>query len=358
MPGELLIHYGNPGAGKTLFALKDVILPCVQNNRPFFTNITGISVSGLSAVSGVHQAFIKYYPVENIHDVVRYFDDEQISHDGVFVLDEMKDFIDDEKAVSWLESRINVMRKHSVDFVLIAQQPKKNYIHPDIISLANACNVFRSRKRENDTSRVTQYYVNGGMPKIMNDDVSNAVGKKIRKKPTEMYSCFETSESKFYTGAEDDTHFGLKWYQERKWKLIFVLFGIVAVVLALVGYLLTTLFGFTDTKSIQAAGKVGKDVQTEIHSRTSAAPQGGSPGVSDDMCYHWKVCDGTSCKTDIGTFIAASSDDGRLCVGRRCYPMCQDDNGISGRGGLLHDGKQVPQGIGSSLFSFGQAKVE
>ena len=133
MPGELLIHYGNPGAGKTLFAMKEIVLPAVREHRPFFTNITGISVSALSYLAGVHQAFIKYYPVENISDVIRYFDDEKISHDGVFVLDEMKDFIDDDKAVSWLESRINVMRKHSVDFVFIAQQCKKEYIHPNLV---------------------------------------------------------------------------------------------------------------------------------------------------------------------------------------------------------------------------------
>ncbi|MCQ2063416.1 MAG: zonular occludens toxin domain-containing protein [Fibrobacter sp.] len=348
MPGELLIHYGNPGSGKTLFAMKDIILPCVQNNRPFFTNITGISLSGLSAVSGVHQAFIKYYVVRDIHDVVNYFDNEQISHDGVFILDEMKDFIDDDKAVSWLESRINVMRKHSVDFVLIAQQPKKNYIHPDIISLANACNVFRTRKREKDSTHVTQYYVNGGMPKIVNDDVSNSVGKVVRKKPTEMYSCYETSESKFYTGAEDDTHFGLKWYQERKWKFRFLLIAISVLVITVCIVIVSMLFSFTGNPTKKGVSNVHSEIQKveDIHSNDIvSAPATG-------VCYHWKICDGETCKSDIGLFPNVSDIDGPLCLGTKCYPMCEGNIDIPDGGGLLHPGKSVSSGKKHSLHRF------
>lgn len=356
MPGELLIHYGNPGAGKTLFAMKEIVLPAVKEHRPFFTNITGISVSALSYLAGVHQAFIKYYPVENISDVIRYFDDEQVSHDGVFILDEMKDFIDDDKAVSWLESRINVMRKHSVDFVFIAQQCKKEYIHPNLVGLANACNVYRTRKRERDLEHVTKYYVNGGVPKIIDNEVANAVGKEILKKPVDMYNTFETSQSAFYTGAENDTFYGMPWYKERKWKLRFILMAVALVMLVLIVFLLHSLFGVTDIQSLRSSEKVGEDVQTQVKTRETAPSYGSSPLSSENLCYHWKVCDGTTCKTDIGIFLNVSSVDGTLCIGRKCYGVCQDDNGISGRGRLLHDGEQVPQGDGKGLFSFGQAK--
>ena len=132
MAGTLTIHYGYPGSGKTLFAMNDVVLPAIKENRPFFTNITGLSLSALSALTGVHPALIKYYEVKNIDDIIRYFNDDKLCHDGVFVLDEMKDFIDDKKAIDWLEHCINYMRKQTVDFVMIAQQDAKEYIHPNI----------------------------------------------------------------------------------------------------------------------------------------------------------------------------------------------------------------------------------
>ena len=337
MPGELLIHYGNPGAGKTLFAMQDIILPCVRDKRPFFTNITGISISALSALTDVHQAFIKYYPVTDIHDVIKYFDDEQVSHDGVFVLDEMKDFIDNDKAVSWLESRINVMRKHSVDFVLIAQQPKKNYIHPDIISLANACNVFRSRKRENDLEHVTQYYVNGGMPKIVDNTVANAVGEVVRKKPVQMYNCFETSESAFDTGAEDKTHFGLKWYQERRWKFRFAIIGIFVVFVGLAVFLIVGIFKFGST-DLGGFGKLdnkaGNDEQVQANS--VVAPSGDSPG-----CFKYLVCDSHDCTTDKGVYPLQyyNADSGVLCADGSCMRKCEGVVDIPDGGGLLRLGK-------------------
>ena len=322
MPGELLIHYGNPGSGKTLFAMKEIILPCCKEHRPFFTNITGISVSALSALTGVHQAFIKYFEVQNIHDVITYFDDEKICHDGVFILDEMKDFIDDEKAVSWLESRINVMRKQCVDFVLIAQQPAKEYIHPNIIKLANASNVYRTRKREKDLSHVTKYYVNGGLPKILNDDVSNSVGKEILKKPYEMYNCYKTSESAFYTGAEDKTSYVLPWYKERAWKLRFVLIGVCVVVVAIVIHLLYSLFSLP-------SDLISKDKEKS----SSFSPDLAKPatnisevGINEISCYKWKICDDKFCQTDIGKFPIINHIDNRLCTRNKCFSQCQESD--------------------------------
>lgn len=347
MPGELLIHYGNPGSGKTLFAMKEIVLPCVKNNRPFFTNITGISVSALSALTGVHQSFIKYYVVNNIGDVIRYFDDEKLSHDGVFILDEMKDFIDDEKAVSWLESRLNVMRKHSVDFVFIAQQCKKEYIHPNLVGLANACNVYRTRKRENDPNRVYKYYVNGGVPKIIDNDVANAVGKEIVRKPVEMYNTYETSESAFYNGAENDTYFGLKWYQERAWKLRFALLAIAVVAVVIVGYIIHSLVGAVDSLDVKQS-EVGNEPTRKNPIERSVER---SSVVSNlPNCFQWKICADGICRTDIGTFPAINEIDSRLCTPTGiCYDKCQGDNVFSSGGGLLRTGGEVLEGTGRRL---------
>ena len=348
MPGELLIHYGNPGSGKTLFAMKEIVLPAVKNNRPFFTNITGISVSALSALTGIHQAFIKYYVVNDISDVIRYFDDEKISHDGVFILDEMKDFINDEKAVQWLESRLNVMRKHSVDFVFIAQQCKKEYIHPNLVGLANACNVYRTRKRENDPNRVYKYYVNGGVPKIIDNDVANAVGKEIVRKPVEMYNTYETSESAFYSGAENDTYFGLKWYQERVWKLRFVLIGIVLFGLVSVGYIIYSLFGAVH--DLNKEPEVGNEKQSVVEKHVERADARSVEASDLPTCFHWKVCTQSTCETDIGTFPAINEIDSRLCTPTGiCYSKCQGDNVFSSRGRLLRTGSEVSEGTGRRL---------
>lgn len=340
MPGELLIHYGNPGSGKTLFAMKDIVLPACKEHRPFFTNITGISVSALSYLSGVHQAFIKYYPVENISDVIRYFDDEKISHDGVFILDEMKDFIDDEKAVKWLESRLNVMRKHSVDFIFIAQQCKKEYIHPNLVGLANACNVYRTRKRENDPNRVQKFYVNGGVPKIMDNTVANAVGEEILQKPVEMYNAYETSESAFYSGAENNTYFGLKWYQERKWKFRFVIIGFVALMFIVAAWLVWGIFDFGGT-DLGALGNVSTKVgNNEIQEQTKVPAQVPQDSIP---CFAYLVCDSFDCRTDKGIFplSAYNADSGVLCGDGRCMRKCERNIDISDGGRLLPIGKQV-----------------
>lgn len=340
MPGELLIHYGNPGSGKTLFALKDIILPCCKDKRPFFTNITGISVSALSALTGVHQAFIKYYPVNDISDVIRYFDDEAVSHDGVFILDEMKDFIDNDRAVSWLESRVNVMRKHAVDFVFIAQQPKKEYIHPNLLGLANASNVFRTRKRENDPKHVTQYFVNGGLPKILNNDVANAVGESVREKPVEMYNCYETSESAFYKGEENTTYFGLKWYQERKWKFRFVIIGFFIAVLVIAVLLVVGLYSISN-KGINLAQTKTSEAGNAVQNKTP------SPAVvaqDTSTCFKYILCDTHDCRTESGVFPIEHyhDDSGVLCVDGRCRGKCERTYDVPDGGGLLSIGRKVP----------------
>lgn len=366
MAGTLTIHYGLPGTGKTLFAMNDVIIPAVRQGRPFFTNITGISLSGLFAVTGVHQSSIRYYQVKDIHDVIGYFDDPEVCHDGVFVLDEMKDFIDDEKAVSWLESRINVMRKQTVDFVLIAQLPEKEYIHPHIVELADSCNVAVSRKKYGDTDHVDWYYVDGGRPRIVNKIPKNAAGKSRRKKPVEVFSCYKTAENEFYSGSEDKTYRGLMWWQTRTAKLRFVL---VALFLVVVGLFVFAGMAFKSLMSPTTDKKQNTALETEVkneellqpdgkHPRLSAGgtPKPGNPGAASSQlsevfggqkgtCYRWRICSETSCKTDIGTFSLEMRGalSNRLCDSRkRCYGPCEDDSVLSGGRGLLRARDTLP----------------
>lgn len=348
MAGTLTIHYGLPGTGKSLFAVNDVILPAVREHRPFFTNITGISLSGLYAVTDIHQSAIRYYPVKDINDVIRYFDDAELCAHGVFILDEMKDFIDNEKAVSWLESRINVMRKQTVDFVLIAQLPEKEYIHPHIVELADSCNVAVSRKRYGDTTHVDWYYVDGGRPRIVNKIPTNAAGKKVRKKPVEVFSCYKTSENKFYTGEEDKTYRGLMWWQTRTAKLRFLLVGLFAVVVLMFVWLgmvfKDIVWGEKKTKAettLETGGNHEKKsrsdaVASSLDSTERAAMRKYSASrlfpAAGPSCYAWKVCVDGFCRTDVGIFQVAPSDSVsyRLCdAGKRCFEPCKDDTGLS-----------------------------
>lgn len=335
MAGILTIHYGLMGSGKTLFAMQDVVLPAVREHRPFFTNITGVNLSAISWITGVHPSMIKYYPVENIKDVIAYFDDNDISHDGVFVLDEMKDFIDDEKAIGWLESRLNIMRKMGVDFLFIAQQNKRQYIHPDLVGLCDTCNVFVSRKSKWDKSNVDCYYCQGGDPKIINKVPMVYDGVSIRKKDERVFLTYRTSESKYYTGKENDSYRGLMWYQTSKWKKRFIIFFVFFLVVLAAIYLISSVLGLVDYKSITNTNKVGSnDKQQTI--QHSAPVAGGSPS-----CFSYIVCNEFDCETDFGIFPSQMYNDGVLCGvdGNRCVRKCERNITIPDGGGLLPFGK-------------------
>ena len=354
-----------PGTGKTLFAMNDVIIPAVRQGRPFFTNITGISLSGLYAVTDVHQSAIRYYPVKDIHDVIDYFDDSQLCHDGVFVLDEMKDFIDNEKAVSWLESRINVMRKQTVDFVLIAQLPEKEYIHPHIIELADSCNVAVSRKKYGDTDHVDWYFVDGGRPRIVNKIPKNAAGKSKRRKPVEVFSCYKTAENAFYAGKEDETYRGLMWWQTRTAKLRFVVLGLfllVVVMFIFAGYQFKGLMSPEKEKKQTFETEVNNELhavdgRTDNKDGVRSGASGSLPsasamlsdvfGAKGTTCYKWRICTETSCRTDVGTFPLEMRGvvPGNLCDSRRrCYGPCEDDSGLSGGRRLLRPRDSLSSG--------------
>lgn len=341
MPGSLVIHYGVPGSGKTLFAMNDVILPAVREHRPFFTNITGISLSALSALTEVHPAFIKYYVVKNIEDIIKYFNDDSLCHDGVFVLDEMKDFIEDKRAIEWLEHCINYMRKQTVDFVMLAQQDAKEYIHPNIVNLCNDSLVFVPRKEQKDEDNVDMYYIRGGHPRIVDGKPVNSVGEEVRPKPTKMYSCYKTSENAFYQGKENKTFRGLVWYRTRKWKFRFVIFGLFFVVLLVVIFTAVGIVGMKDVGTTETQ-KAGNYEQNNIPARAQYLDQ------DTVSCFQYILCDEFDCTTDRGVYPAQLYDEDRglLCgVGSRCLRKCELSleraQDVPNGGGLLSVGKSV-----------------
>lgn len=339
------------GSGKTLFAMADVVLPAVKAGRPFFTNITGINLSAISWLTGVHSTMIRYYPVKDIHDVIRYFDDNAVSHDGVFVLDEMKDFIDDDKATSWLESRINITRKMGVDFLFIAQQNKKQYIHPDLVGLCDTCNYFATLKQKGDKTHVEEYYIQGGDPKVVNKVPLVYDGVVRRKKDERVFLTYLTSDSKYYKGEENETYNGLMWYQTRKWKLRFVAFGVVVVSFLFFLMFLRTFYDIGEsTQMSSTVKKLSQEVGNEKQQRNTVDRTDG-PANTTAPCYTWKMCSEGRCETDIGTFPDYSDIDGRLCIGPVCYRPCTTGDGVPGRGRLLYPGGSLSKGTQPGLHS-------
>lgn len=348
MPGTLTIHYGKPGTGKSYFAMADLIIPCAKEGRPFFTNITGISLSAISWLAGVHQSFVKYYHVKDIHDVIKYFDDDELCHNGVFILDEMKDFIDDEKAISWLESRINVMRKQTVDFVLIAQLPEKEYIHPHLMELAENCNVYVNRKKYGDTRHREEYRINGGIPRIVNDvPVNSPSGKIVRELKPEIWSCYKTSESRFYDGAENRTFRGTRVWQTKRFKLLCALGCVVAVTLCLVVYGIYNLSDMRGMSGIKTSkNQEVRNERTSETFNTSVPSQTGAENPVEDteVCFTWIFCDNTMCETDLGIVPTTSYNDyyGTVIHDGKPVHKCKGADIVSNGRGLLRTGDKVP----------------
>lgn len=341
MAGVLTIHYGLMGSGKTLFAMNDVVLPAVREHRPFFTNITGINLSAISWLTGVHPTMIKYYPVQNIQDVIGYFDNNEISHDGVFVLDEMKDFIDNEKAVSWLESRINITRKMGVDFLFIAQQAKKQYIHPDLLGLADTCKYFAHRKQKGDKEHVDMYDIQGGDPKVVNKVPLVYDGLTTRKKDKRVYLTYSTSDSKFYQGKEDDSYKGLMWWQTRKWKFRFAIIAIFVLFVGIAVFLIWGIVNFAST-DLGSLSSVGTE-QTKVGENEKTASNIPASMPDTIPCFAYLVCDSFDCRTDKGMYPRNlyNDDSGVLCVDGICQRKCERVDHLSNGGGLLSVGKQI-----------------
>ena len=70
----LWLVYGIPGTGKTLIGgLQDNLIPAVQQHRKVYTNITGLSVAGISSVAKVPPVQVVINQVETIEDVLTAF---------------------------------------------------------------------------------------------------------------------------------------------------------------------------------------------------------------------------------------------------------------------------------------------
>ncbi len=233
------------------------------------------------------------------------------------------------------------MRKQTVDFGLIAQQPEKEYIHPNIIKLADSCNVFVSRKAKGDTTHVDEYFCDGGFPRIVNKVPKNAAGKKVRYKDPIYFSCYKTSESAFYNGEEDKTYNGLMWYQTRKAKFIFALVAIAFIVVVLV---VKSVFSVKDITELSSKkGTKQNEQEQNVYSGTVASVPPGEVASAEtgQDCFEYLLCDETMCESNLGIHPPETYNTTYNCSTVDGVPIykCKGGSVVPDGGRLLHPGK-------------------
>ena len=313
----LWLVYGIPGTGKTLIGgIQDNLIPAVKAGRRVYTNITGLSVAGISAVANVPPARVRIDTVDTVQEILAAFDSEE-STNSVFILDEMRQVLQgDAKMENWLSQRLNVMRKRSIDFIMIAQVP--SYFSGELRELAQGCSLFKRAYSYGVKSHTREYRWNSGTPKIVGNK-PQADGFLVRKIDPVYFTCYSSYIDNQIQGNEDRTNKAVSIWKSPKMIIAyaFILFVIIIIVFGVV------MFG----KIKQSAGELGDAI----------AGKGGKPlesvevpeEVSDKVgtnentnCYTWIVCDSLVCKTDVGAFALDSYMDGTLLTPGRVVSRC------------------------------------
>ena len=296
--GGLWLVYGIPGTGKTLLgALADGIIPAVQHGRTVFTNVSGLSIAGIASITGVPPAFVDVRFLDGIPDVVAAFDAED-SKNCLFVLDEMKQVLaSDKNSESWLCQRLNIMRKRSNDFIMIAQVPE--YFSKEIRSLAKGCTLYKRLYAFGSKTRTREYRFDGGDVVISSGKLQPAA-YKVRRLPVELFTCYQSGIDGLI-GVEDNGRVNSFWKSPKAiLGYLFILFVLLMVAFGV--YMFFNIKGSVGSLSSSIVG-------------TPPAPVSGSHIQSkavhyDDeekrSCYTRKVCDSTDCTTDAGAFPLAS----------------------------------------------------
>jgi len=294
--GGLWLIYGIPGTGKTILgALNDGIIPAVKAGRTVFTNVDGLSAAGVTALADVPPLNCDIRFLSDIKDVIAAFDLPDCSN-CLFVLDEMKQFIaTDDNAVDWLCQRLNIMRKRSNDFIMIAQL--EDYFPKEVRKLARGCSLYKRLYGWGSKGKTQEFRFDGGNIIIKNGDLKPN-GISIRRIPKEIFTCYQSGIDGLI-GIEDEGRKNSVWASPK----------------AIVGYLFVffvlcmLIFGVLMFFNIK--GSVGEmsDAITGASSVPGTLEQINKKVVEDEKkkpCFTRKVCTAEICKTDAGEFPATS----------------------------------------------------
>lgn len=303
--------YGRPGTGKTLLGgMADGILDAVAHRRRVYTNITGLSLGGIASYANVPPSCIDIRKVETIADVITAFDSKD-SHGAIFVLDELKQALAENKHYAdWLEQRLNVHRKQNTDFIMIAQLP--SYFTDNIRDLADGSSFFRRAYSFGVKSRTMEYLFNSGTPKIVSNK-PKADGFKTRKIDPNIFTCY----CSYIDGqVKGDTAMRSVSFWKSPRAIIAYLFVIFVVIMVAFGVVV-----FRSLKS--SAGELsdvmsGKRSTNYAEETTESTVYQGGKNEKNSSCFRSIVCDSLVCYTDIGTYPAPSyniSDDVILLPG-------------------------------------------
>jgi len=301
--GGLWLVYGIPGTGKTLLGgIADGLIPAVRNGRPVFTNITGLSVAGISSVSGIPPVCVDVNVLETLQDVINAFDSEH-STGGLFILDEMRSVLGaDEKAVNWLTQRLNIMRKRGADFIMIAQVP--SYFPSEIRDLAKGCSLYKRLFAFGSKTKTREYRWDSGTPRIVANKPVDYAGFSVRTLDPVLFTCYDSYIDSQIKGNEDSSRSDLVWTSPKA----IIAYAFILFVVLFIGFGVFFFLSVKDEFSALGTNLSGRPaVSRSSSSSLDSLNKAVTYGVDKkDSCYNYIICDEGSCKTDIGVFPSGS----------------------------------------------------
>lgn len=315
--GGLWLVYGIPGTGKTLIGgLADGLVPAVEHGRTVYTNISGLSIAGIASVCGVEPICVDVRMLETVEDVLEAFDGEN-TNNALFVLDEMKQFTSaNEKAWDWLCQRLNIMRKRSNDFIMIAQV--EEYFPLEVRKLAKGCTLYKRCFGWGSKSRTQEYRFDGGKIVISSGKLQPA-GYKVRKLPEELFMCYKSGIDGLI-GIEDNARHNSIWKSPKA----IVAYAFILFALLMVGFGVYMFFNIKGSVGSLQSAITGRSVAVSVD---SSQVKKAVKHEEKKFCFVRKICDSQICKTDAGEFPASSwsSDFGGFVTPAGVVFRCSGD---------------------------------
>lgn len=314
----LWLVYGIPGTGKTLVGgLQDNLIPAVQQGRKVYTNITGLSVAGISSVAKVPPVQVRINQVETINDVLTAFDSEE-STNSIFILDEMRQVLaGDEKMENWLSQRLNIMRKRSIDFIMIAQVP--TYFSGELRELAMGCSLFKRAYEFGSKQHTREYRWNQGTPIMVKGKPSQYDGYQIRKINPIYFTCYASYIDSQIQGNEDKSNRVSSFWKSPRAIIGYCFIGFVVLIISFAIFMYIHIRSSVGEFTDSFTGKSHTENQDD-----STLTQLVEVGNEDKNCFSRIACDSIVCKTDKGNFPFNSynSDDNIIVLPNRTLSLC------------------------------------